>query len=557
MPKDPVRPKRHKQYSKEDMSNALKAVEEDDMKIMVAAKVYGVPRKTLSDRVNGTHSSKGGPSTILTAEEEGYLVIYIQYMAKRCFPLSITQIRGFAWAIVMKSGRTKQFKGSGPSEKWWRGFKNRHANEITLRNPDNLDRGRGRMANAIVIERHFKTLKKVLEEKGIFNKPEALFNVDESGMNMECRTGKVVVKSKAKHAHSLSKGSRDHITVNCCVSASGQVLPPMIIFEKCFPSAPYVREGPINAMYCKSPNGYMDEELFTIWFKDLFIPHTNHIGNRMLIIDGHGSHININLIDAAIENNVELYCLPPHTTYLLQPLDVSVYRPLKAHFSKITDSIVLATLNQTNRVHINKTNFAIVFREAFEQTMTMKTISAGFRSCGIYLFNPDAVNKEKIMPSDSSTIETTQPTTPTSSTIQNPTETETPTTSANETEAPTTPANETEAPTTPSDTDISFTITSSASTPTNPLVLSGLIPPRLADVFITVYRQNPPSQNPPRQNPPDKTPQAKNPQHKNPQDKTPPIIIILGQNPPIFIYFSFIFGCCFVVYLVLGVSFKP
>ena len=70
MPKDPVRPKRHKQYSEEDMSNALKAVEEHDMKIMAAAKVYGVPRKTLSDRVNGTHSSKGDPSTILTAEEE-------------------------------------------------------------------------------------------------------------------------------------------------------------------------------------------------------------------------------------------------------------------------------------------------------------------------------------------------------------------------------------------------------------------------------------------------------------------------------------------------------
>ena len=199
---------------------------------------------------------------------------------------------------------------------------------------------------------------------GVYEKPEALFNVDESGLNMECRTGKVVVTSHTKHAHSLSKGARDHITVNCAVSASGQVLPPMIIFEKCFPSSPYVTNGPTSSLYAKSPNGYMDEELFVSWFTKLFIPETQHIGPHILIIDGHGSHINLDVIDAAIFNYIELYCLPPHTTHLLQPLDVSVYRPLKAHFSKITDSITLATVGQRERVTINKTNFPIIFREA-------------------------------------------------------------------------------------------------------------------------------------------------------------------------------------------------
>ena len=69
-------------------------------------------------------------------------------MAKRCFPLSIVN-----WAIVKKSGRKGQFVDSGPSEKWWRGFKKRHQAAITLRTPDN--RGRGRMANQTVIDRQF------------------------------------------------------------------------------------------------------------------------------------------------------------------------------------------------------------------------------------------------------------------------------------------------------------------------------------------------------------------------------------------------------------------
>ena len=55
-------------------------------------------------------------------------------------------------------------------------------------------------------------------------------------------------------------------------------------------------------------------------------------------------HMSLKLIDSAIENNVILYCLPPHTTHLLQLLDRSVYKPPKNHFSTITDFITLASV---------------------------------------------------------------------------------------------------------------------------------------------------------------------------------------------------------------------
>ena len=198
------------------------------------------------------------------------------------------------------------------------------------------------MTNRVVVERHFKTLKRVLEND-LLDKPGKIFNTDESGINMDLRQGKVMVSRGSKHAHSQPKVSRDHITINCAVSAAEAVLPPMIIFEKSFPSTAYVTQGPINALYVKSPNGCMDEELFYSWFSKLFVPQTQYMGRRILIIDGHGSHMSLNLIDSAIENNVILYCLPPHTTHL-QPLDISVFKPLKKHFSTITDFIIKITL---------------------------------------------------------------------------------------------------------------------------------------------------------------------------------------------------------------------
>ena len=163
---------------------------------------------------------------------------------------------------------------------------------------------------------------------------------------MDLRQGKVVVSHGSKQAHSQSKGSRDHITVNCAISAAGSALPPMIIFEKSFPSSAYVTQGPINTHYAKSP----------------------------------------------------------HTTHLLQPLDILVYKPLKNHFSTITDFIVLASVTHgPTKIMVNKTNFPILFKEAFEKTMSMKTIISGFHTSGICPFNPEAILKERLMPSDDAT----------------------------------------------------------------------------------------------------------------------------------------------------------
>ena len=68
----------------------------------------------------------------------------------------------------------------------------------------------------------------------IVDKPTRIFNVDESGLNLELQKGKVVVPRCAKHSYSQAKGGRDHITVQCCISASGQVIPPLLIYEKSF-----------------------------------------------------------------------------------------------------------------------------------------------------------------------------------------------------------------------------------------------------------------------------------------------------------------------------------
>ena len=51
----------------------------------------------------------------------------------------------------------------------------------------------------------------------------------------------------------------------------------------------------------------------------------------LLLQDGASAHLGINLIDAAIANDVILLCFPPKLTHILQPCDVGIYRTMKAN----------------------------------------------------------------------------------------------------------------------------------------------------------------------------------------------------------------------------------
>ena len=53
------------------------------------------------------------------------------------------------------------------------------------------------------------------------------------------------------------------------------------------------------------------------------------------IFDGHYSHISLELIKLARDNNIHLLCLPPNTTHILQPLDVGLFAVLKKHQHKV------------------------------------------------------------------------------------------------------------------------------------------------------------------------------------------------------------------------------
>ena len=113
-----------------------------------------------------------------------------------------------------------------------------------------------------------------------------------------------------------------------CCNANGDFLPLYVIYKSNIIRESWTQTGPAGCRYNCSESGWMESVHFIEWFEKIFIDYVKEIeGAKLLIFDGHSSHISIELIELAKANNVHLLCLPAHTSHLLEPLDVCVYKP--------------------------------------------------------------------------------------------------------------------------------------------------------------------------------------------------------------------------------------
>ena len=372
---------RRMQWRDEDMRKAIEAVSSHKMTISAASRVFQVPRKTLDDRIKGLviHGQKPGPKL-------SSLTNYLLYMADRGFPLTRTMVKAFAWAIAKRSGKDKRFNPEqGPSEHWWQLFRGRHPH-IVLRKSDKLDRNRAEAFNEVIVKEYFD---------GTRSHHKQIYNCDETFLPLDYTREKVVAAKGSKTVYSQTTGTTDHITLLCCASAAGLPLPPMIIYAKSFPGGQYRFQGPDDALYAKSESGWIDTELFMTWLNKIFLKYVVSQRPVLLLVDGHKSHITLDVIDKCRENDITLFCLPPHTTHALQPLDIAVFKSLKDQYAKAVRSLSFSKKNFV----VTKREFSKVVKSPFENAFSIPNIKAGFSKTGIYPLNHDAIAKSKMKPS--------------------------------------------------------------------------------------------------------------------------------------------------------------
>ena len=364
----------------------MRAVVNGELGINRAALQYGVPPTTLKDRMSGRiiHGSKIGPKPYLSYEEEKELVEFICTCSKMGYGKTRKEVLSIVRTAV--SAKRKDQPVGQISDGWWVHFRKRWP-ELTMRKGDAFSLVREQMTSYEVYDSYFKLLGEVLEANKLKDKPAQIYNCDESGVPLDPKQLKIISAKGAKKVRQISSGNKTQITILGCVSATGQAIPPMVIFQgKNFNHSLSKGEIP-GTLYGTSDSGWMDHELFAKWFQSHFLVHA--VSNRplLLLLDGHSSHFTLDLVKSAAEENVIILCLPPHTTSDTQPLDTSCFGPLKTYWAQLCHEYIFANPGRV----ITKYQFSAIFSQAWSKGMAINNITSGFRNTGIYPFNPQAI----------------------------------------------------------------------------------------------------------------------------------------------------------------------
>nr|XP_047139049.1 uncharacterized protein LOC124814970 [Hydra vulgaris] len=218
---------------------------------------------------------RAGHPTTLSAFQEKELVEVLLTMSQRLFGLSPKDVKQMVFQFCEENRIIHKFNCETKSagKEWFRGFLKRH-NELSVRVAESTSLHRAIGFNRIKVNRFYDELEKMFNANGMqIIPPSNLFNVDESGLSICHKPGKIVAL-KGKH----SVGG---------LTSSERVQPQS-------------RNQPV-----------------------------------LLILDGHSSHKkNLSVIKKARHSIVIILSLPSHCTHKLQPLDVLFFKSLKIFYDQ-------------------------------------------------------------------------------------------------------------------------------------------------------------------------------------------------------------------------------
>lgn len=389
-------------YTEEQLENALNDIRNGNITLHRASQTYGIPKTTLFNRLTGKRGVKSqslGRPLALGRDIEEQLAVGLKTLERWGFGLSRSEILHMIAEYVTQNNSKTPFKNNIPGEDWFLQFKKRY--NLSIKKPQGIEYARKKMTDPFVINEYFTLLKKTLDDLDLHDKPNHIWNMDETSLCMDPSKTKVVGEKGKPSTRVISGPGRENTTILSTVNAAGEKAPPLVIYKGKFVwdqwvAGPHahgdVPEGKI--VYAASTKGWMEKEIFNNYFEKSFLPIIGEERPVLVIYDGHSTHVDWKVLQLAKENNITILKLPPHTSHLLQPLDLSVFKSLKTAWDK--KLVVWQRINQGKKMP--KKIFSELLREVWLETKP-EIIQNGFKKAGISPFNPEVIPNATYLPS--------------------------------------------------------------------------------------------------------------------------------------------------------------
>ena len=352
------------------------------MSIRKASRKFKIPRSTLfayKQDKNRPLSYQSPKNKLLTSTEEKSLANYLRWMAKRMFPLIRSTFRAMVQEILSKRN-VKIDTAVTPCKKWCQNFMKRH--KLSSKKAKQMTKGRKDAASKDVIESYFDLLEKTMADLNISDSPDCLYNMDETGFSKQTDIqAPVIVPTGHRPGFTQQVFSNDHVTSVHAISASGNFLPPMIIFSKNVPKD-LVGNEIKGWKYSFTKSGFISSQLFIQWFTDIFLKNIPPQRPVLLLFDPHSTHVSLDFIEIAKSNQVEVLCFPSKMSHIAQPLD-QIFGYMKEVFAQTALSLKLVRSD----VITNKSKFPYILQQSTDKAWSVYLVKKAFERTGKSISN--------------------------------------------------------------------------------------------------------------------------------------------------------------------------
>ncbi|KAG7420443.1 hypothetical protein Forpi1262_v016178 [Fusarium oxysporum f. sp. raphani] len=303
-----------------------------------------------------------GRPRLLSDDEDEAIVSFVMWMQKSGLPASKSEIVDAVNTI--RSRRDADAKPVG--KMWYRRFRDDHPElDTSILKAKEAARYEYEEAGVEETKQWFKRLDEVITRYGIG--ASEIWNADQAGI----RVG--ILRERVQCLVSDTAFSNGDITLEWARDfnrkswdKSAAVQHHQLDFEEWYGCNEHLK-SPSNAAasYDKPPGteGKAEEDL--VW--------------RLLVIDGFSGHGSFAFREYCIKFNILVAFLLPHSTHMLQPMDLGVFQWLKnAHQKRLRDALRKGNLS------FNRRDFAGSFKEIFDEGFTPAHIITGFEKSGIF-----------------------------------------------------------------------------------------------------------------------------------------------------------------------------
>jgi len=267
-------------------------------------------------------------------------------------------------------------------------FLNRHS-EYFIRKQVSLDVNRKSAHQPESIRAWFQKYYDICEQCNIHQGDK--YNFDETGFCIGIRCDQwIITRDPTRQSYLGSSTNRELVSVCQTISGDGVVLSPMIIVPGIIHQESWYTMTRIldNYLVGTSETGYNNDELTMKWL--LHFEHCSAArlagSYRLLLLDGFGSHPTKQFLDFCDLHKIIVFCLPAHSSYLLQPLDVVVFQPYKHYHAEVVEAAT-----HTGCGNFDKAELLDTIDTIRQQTFKSSIIQSAFRATGLIPYNPDIV----------------------------------------------------------------------------------------------------------------------------------------------------------------------